>query len=419
MNILTFILEGFKLAWQAINGKRTRTFLTTLGVATGIFTISGILTLVNSMQSSVTENLSALGNTTLMVHHWPWKDNSDDWYRYFNRPKVSYRDFDRLSRDLDNVEGVAYVVTANRQSARRKGREMSNISLVGVTADLPLISDLEFSEGRFFSEMEHHLGSGVCVIGYNLGENLFPGQNPIGKDIRVGSKQMIVVGLIEKQGATMFGGSDDDKVYVPYKTLARMVNMNQRSVDKMISIKASSRELLDEVEAETIGIIRAARGLKPKVEDNFAINKQESLMAQVDQIFGILESGGLVISLFSVLIAAFSIGMIMYISVKERTKEIGIQKALGATKGFILFQFLIEALLICIGGGLVGLFGVFLLGEVITFFLTRADIALTIALDTGNILMGLGLSLSIGLLAGIFPAGIAASVDPVIAIREG
>lgn len=371
------------------------------------------------MQSSVTENLSALGNTTLMVHHWPWKDNSQDWYKYFNRPKVSYKDFDRLNRELSNVVGVAYEVTANRQNARRKGREMSNISVVGVTGDMPLIRDLEFAEGRFFSEMEHHLGSSVCVIGHNLAENLFPSQNPIGKTLRVGSKQMTVVGQIEKQGATMFGGSDDDKVIVPYQTLARMVNTNRRGVDKLISIKAVNRELLDEVEAETIGIIRAARGLKPKAEDNFAINKQESLMKQVDQIFGILESGGLVISIFSVLIAAFSIGMIMYISVRERTKEIGIQKALGSTRSFILYQFLSESLIICLAGGLVGLFGVFLLGEGVTYALAMNEIALDIALDTGNILIGLGLALSIGLLAGIIPAGIAASVDPVIAIRQG
>ena len=419
MNLRQFLWEGIKFATHAVNSKKTRSFLTMLGVATGIFAITGILTMVNSLEKSVSQSLAALGNTTLFVHHWPWKDNSEDWFKYFNRPKVSYHDYEQLKKNLKGVSGINFEASVSGVTARARGNEITNLTLSGTTLDMLIIGEPNFIEGRFFSEMEDHLGSAVCVVGYNIANNLFPNEAAAGKLIRVGKKRLRIVGVLEKKGAAMFGGggSEDDRIYVPYQLMARVYNLNRRSVEKIIAIKAETHELVPFVEDEVIGIIRAARGLKPKVEDNFSINKQEALMTQLESVFGIIDTGGMVISIFSLLIGGFSIGMIMYISVRERTGEIGVQKALGSTRGFILYQFMVEALLLCLSGGLVGILGVFGFGALADVMLNSMEMGLSVFYSMEDLAMGLGLSALIGLVAGIVPAWIAARLDPVIAIR--
>lgn len=420
MNAFQFTAEGLRMALRAIGANRQRSFLTMLGVAMGIFAIVSILTLVNSMQTSITKNLSALGNTTIFVHHWPWKDNRDEWYKFFNRPKVSYRDYEKLKQGLTQVEGVLYEVSVRGQMARADGRSVSNIELVGGTEDGGVVKDLAFASGRYFSEIEHHLGGAVCIIGYNIAEGLYPGGNAVGKFLRVGGKRLKVIGVLDKVGSNMFFGaaSDDDKIFVPYSVLARMFNLNNRFTEKIITIKASSHEDVPFVESESIGLVRAARGLRPSVEDNFAINKQEALMEQFDRIFGYLEKGGWFISIFSILIGGFSIGNIMYISVMERTNEIGIQKALGSTRRFILFQFISEAIMICVFGGLIGLTLVFAMGLLIQVALTALQLSFQVSYALGDLMTGIGLSAFIGLVSGIIPASKAATIDPVIAIRQ-
>ncbi|MDX2249590.1 MAG: ABC transporter permease [Bacteroidia bacterium] len=420
MNLIQFLVEGIKIAFTAIGANRLRAFLTMLGVATGIFAIVGILTMVNSMQTSITKNLSALGNTTIFVHHWPWQDNRNDWYKFINRPKVSYRDFQKLKQNLTGVEGVCYEVSVRGQLVRAEGRSISNVELVGSTSDMSKVRDLSFLYGRYFSEIEHHLGNPVCIIGYNIAQNLFPDQDPSGKFIRISGKRLMVTGVLTKVGSTMFFGaaSEDDKVFIPYSVLPKMFNLNTRAAEKVITIKASHYEDLPYVESETIGLIRAARGLRPQMEDNFAINKQEALMSQFETMFGYLETGGWFISLFSILIGGFSIGNIMYISVRERTREIGIQKALGATKGFVLYQFIMEAVLICFFGGLIGLGMVFGIGGLIQSIMTAMDLPMQVSFALGDLMTGIGLSVFTGLASGIIPATLAASLDPVTAIRQ-
>ena len=420
MNPLQFTYEGLRLALKAIGTNRLRAFLTMLGVGTGIFAITSILTMVNSLKVSLTEGIASLGNTVLFVHHWPWAEGGEEWYKFINRPMVSYEDFQDLKQRLDRVDGVCLEVTSRGQTVRAEGRSVSNIELVGVTHDKAAVNDLDFAAGRYFSEIESHLGSAVCIVGDNIAQGLYPDGNALGQTLRVQGKRLRIVGVMTRKGAGLFPGmtTEDDKVFVPFKVMAGMFNISKRGVEKVILIKATNHEDLAYVEDETIGIIRASRGLKPAAENNFAINKQEALMDRFNQFFGVLATGGWWISIFSILIGGFSIANIMYISVRERTREIGVQKALGSTRSFILYQFLTEAVLICLIGGLLGLGAVALLAAAATFFFSMISVPLEIAFAASDVLVAIGLSVFIGLVSGFVPALLAARLDPVIAIRQ-
>ncbi|RMG25688.1 MAG: ABC transporter permease [Bacteroidetes bacterium] len=421
MNLVQFVIEGIGFAIKAIQSNRTRAFLTMLGVATGIFAITSILAMVNSLKTSITENLSALGNTTLFIHNWPWADNHDDWYKYFNRPKVSFREYERLKLQLppEKIEAIFFQATVANQTARAYGRSISGITVAASTPGVSVVNDFNFSQGRFFSDIEFNMSAPVCIVGHTVAENLFPNEPAVGKYIRIKNKRLRIVGVLEKVGSSLFGMSgEDEMVFIPYALAPRLFNLSRRFVDKLIVVKVANYEDLEYIENEIRGIIRAARGLKPAAEDTFSINKQESVIQQIDQVFGFLEKGGWAISIFSILIGGFSIGLIMYISVRERTNEIGIQKALGATRSFILYQFLVEALLICLLGGALGLMGVYGLTSAIQYLIERADVSMEVAIRSREIFVGLGLSAGVGILSGFAPALIAALIDPVVAIRH-
>lgn len=412
------ITEAFRIAIHAITSHRLRTFLTMLGISIGIYAITVISTLVYSMQMSLTSSLSALGNTVLYVHNWPWKDNSEDWFKYFNRPKVNYRDFLKLKNNLKNVEGVSFEAVKNGVTLKSGGNSVDNARAVGVTYDYQIISDLKFSFGRFFSPLEITAGRNVCILGYGISRILFADANPIGRYIIHRGKRLLVIGILEKEGSPdIFGQSNDEMMIVPFPVMSQLYNLSGRRIDKVISIKAVSYEKVPEVESDIIGLIRAARGLKPNIEDNFSINKQEALMEELNSIFGALNTGGIFISLLALLVGGFGIANILFVSVKERTAETGIQKALGATREFILMQFLLEALLLCLLGGIVGIAFLYLTVIVATLLLQYLDINITVYVAFKDILIGIGLSLFIGLVSGIWPSYQAAKMDPVEAIR--
>ncbi|MEO0898301.1 MAG: ABC transporter permease [Bacteroidota bacterium] len=420
MNRFTFIYEGFKMAYQAVWTNKLRSLLTMVGVATGIFAITGILTMVNTLQTSVTASLSALGNTTIFIHHWPWAERNNDWYKFLNRPKVSYRDFQRLEKDLEDVEAVAFEVNARGKTVQANGNSVSMIDVAGITHQSGKIKDLEFSQGRYFSDLESHLGNKVCIIGYNIAETLFPNRSAIGQYVRIGQTRVMVIGVQSKQGEGFFPGwpSEDNKVYIPYEMAPQMFNLTKRSVDKVILVKANDYDNLPNVEQDVISVMRASRSLKPRMENNFAINKQEALMNSFSSIFDYLETGGWVISIFSILIGGFSIGNIMYISVRERTNEIGVQMALGSNRRFVLYQFMLEAIILCLIGGMLGIGITILLGTLVQAGLSQTNLALQVAFSLKDLGIGLFVAFLIGLVAGLVPASMASRLDPVEAIRQ-
>lgn len=416
MKFFPFLREGIGFATDALTSYKSRTILTILGVSIGVFVITGIRTMINSMEYSITKNLETLGNTTMFVHNWPWKDNSDDWFKYWGRPKVSYEDFQKVNDRLKYIDGTYYQVSFGGQTIKHDGKSIPNSMVYGITEGYEVIAEWKLEFGRPISPTEFYRGAQVCIIGNNIYDGLFDGKNAIGDYIRIRGKRLLIVGVSEKQGS-LFGPSVDDGIYVPYKTAALMYNLNRRGVDKVLAVKASSVERIDYVESELTGIMRASRGLRPSAEDNFSINKQEMIMNRINGLFGTLRNVGLVISTFAVLVGLVSIGLIMFISVRERTRQIGIQKSLGASKNFILYQFLSEAIIICLLGGVLGLSMVYGLVEFVEYLVVKNELPLEIRLTESEIYFGSLISLGMGLLAGIIPAYVASSVDPVIALR--
>jgi len=418
VNYLDLLKETSLIAWKAIWANRFRAFLTMLGISIGIFAITIIGTLVYSLENAITKNLSVLGNTVIYVHNWPWKDNSQDWFKYMNRPKVSYRDYEFLKMNLQNAEAICYEMTRGGQKVKHEKNSLDNVTLKGVTADYQKINDLQYQEGRYFSAIEVSAGRPVAILGYNVAKELFHNSNPIGSVIRIQGKFLTVIGVVAKQGAGIFGDSFDDRIVMPYPYFARMFNTQSRMGDKLITVKAFQYEQIPRLEDDIRGWMRAARGLKPFVEDNFAINKQEMLMTQLDAIFSSLRIGGIFISILSVFVGGFGIANIMFVSVKERTHEIGIQKSLGATRPFILFQFLIESVLLCIAGGIIGIILLFSVSALAQVIINNIDFDFKVMVSYKDLISGLILSIAIGIISGFSPSWQASKMDPVEAMRS-
>lgn len=411
MKFVRQILESFRFAWQALRGNLTRTILSLLGVTVGIFAIVAVFTIVDSLERNIKDSMSFIGDKVLYVQKWPWEFGGEfAWWKYFQWPDPSYREYKYLYDNLENASAVA--IMDFKGNATVKNGSNSMIALVqGISYDYNEISDITIAEGRYFSPIETDAGRQVAIIGADIAETLFPGGNPIGKEFKLVGNRFVVAGVQEKKGESLveFGGPPDTKCFIPYNAFAKLFQSGRANPD--IVVKGyESDEGLYEVEAEVTGLMRTVRGIKPRDDNNFSINRPEAAAQAISGLFGVLTLAGWVIGSFSILVGGFGIANIMFVSVKERTNLIGIQKSLGAKNYFILCQFLFEAVMLSLVGGLVGIFLVYLL----TFMPLGS---LEVVLLPKNVLLGLGVSSVIGILSGIVPAMLAARMDPVEAIR--
>jgi len=411
MKFLRQIYESFRFAWQALQSNITRTTLSLLGVTVGIFAIVAVFTIVDSLEKSIRDSMSAIGDKVLYVQKWPWGFGGEyQWWKYFQWPSPSNAEYKYLYDNLENASAVA-VMDFKGGVTLKNGSSSINALIQGVSYEYNEISDVPLATGRYFMPMETTNARNVAIIGADIAQALFPNQVAEGKIFKLNGNKFTVIGVQIKKGESLvdFGGNPDKKCIITYGSYAKMFQSGRPDPD--IVVKAfDSDEGMKEVEAEVIGLMRTKRGIKPRDDNNFSINKPEAAAQAVSGLFAVLSLAGWVIGSFSILVGGFGIANIMFVSVKERTNLIGIQKSLGAKNYSILCQFLFEAVMLSLVGGLVGIFLVYLLS-----FMQLGTLVIT--LTPGNIILGLGVSCVIGVLSGIIPAMLAARMDPVIAIR--
>ncbi|RZL47669.1 MAG: ABC transporter permease [Pedobacter sp.] len=414
MMIFRLIGESFRFAWDALRQNKLRTALSLLGITIGIFIIIAVSTGVDTMRDKIQSSVDKLGSNTLFVQKWPWifSDNFP-WWKYVNRPEPSLRDYLGLKDRMDMAVGVCYEVNASNRTIKYESNSVDGANLAAASHEYDKTWDLEFQEGRYFTANESQFGSPVCILGAEIAEGLFDGVDPIGKQVKIMGRRVTVIGVYKKEGEDMMGMSQDKNVLIPLNLAKGIFDVNNERYNPQVTVRGKEDIALEEVESELKGLMRSIHRLKPGEEDDFSLNKTTMLSNQLDIMFGVVDIAGLIIGGFSVLVGGFGIANIMFVSVKERTNIIGIQKSLGAKNYFILLQFVLEAVALCLMGGLLGLGLVYILTLVFTYV---ADVE--IILYFKNIVSGIAWSVGIGLVAGFWPAFAASRLDPVEAIRS-
>ena len=409
--ILRLVRESYIFAFQAIVVNKIRTLLSLLGITIGIFCIISVFTIFDSMEIAIRTNIESLGSNVLYIQKWPWSMGGDyPWWKYYQRPETSLEDMRELQKRTTLAETVAYLAGVNK-TLKYRNNYMESVSVQGVSHDFDRVWAFEIDNGRYFSPMESATGRNVAVIGSEIATNLFGDVDPVGEKFKVMGRNVEVIGVMKKEGEDMFGNSNDKSVYVPINYFKTLVDI--RDMDATIMVKAKQFVSNDQLKDELTGHMRSIRKLKPTAEDNFSINETDIITKGFDSLFQTIALVGWIIGGFSLLVGGFGIANIMFVSVRERTSIIGIQKALGAKNYFIMLQFLFEAVFLSILGGIVGLFIVFVLVLIVSNT-TSFDLVLT----AGNIFLGIGVSAIIGLVSGIIPAYSASRLDPVEAMRS-
>ena len=392
-----------------------RTTLSLLGVTIGIFAIIAVFTLVDSLERSIKDSLSFLDADNLDIRRFPFEFGPDvPWWEYLKRPYTTYDEYEYLRKNLRNAKGIT-ILNFRQVTAKRKSNSSNDLSLLGVAyTHRDVYDDYSKLTGRYFTRQEAETGQNVAIIGYRSVNELFNGVDPIGKEIKIKGLKFTIIGHLEEEGSGLLSEtSKDENVYIPYRAFQKLFFTGRNTgAEPLVTIKGDDSDFgLVELEAEITGLLRTKRGLGPKEKNNFSVVRQEAFLNIIGSTFDVIGIAGWAIGGFSILVGGFGIANIMFVSVRERTSIIGLQKSLGAKNYFVLFQFLFEAIFLSLIGGGVGILLVWLLSLA---SLGSLDLVLTF----GNVVLGLGVAGTIGVISGIVPALMAARLDPVIAIRS-
>jgi putative ABC transport system permease protein len=413
---LKIIFESYRQAIDSLWNNKLRTFLSLLGISIGIFCIIAVKSAVDSLQNNIVDGFKELGNDVIYVDKQPWnEDPNQNWWKYINRPNPSYKDYQAIEKRGKKIDKAAFVIFSGGRVAKYKNNSISNAYIMGATFDYASIQNLNIELGRGFNQTEYNSASNKIILGSKVSDALFGNIDPVGREIKLYGQTFQVIGKLKSEGENMFNFINfDDVLYMCYPTITKFVNTNDDSnVGRMLLAKAKEGQNKEAVKGELIGIMRANRKIKPRLENNFALNELTMLTDLLDNVFGVLNLAGFIIGIFALIVGMFSVANIMFVSVKERTSIIGIKKALGAQKFVILLEFLIESIILCIIGGTIGLILVFVILKAVTA-ISKFEMGLSIV----NIIIGVGVSVIVGIIAGVIPAVKASKMDPVEAIRS-
>ncbi len=408
------IRTSFRSALQELWGNKLRSALSLLGITIGIFCIVAVLTVLDSMQRNIRTEVATLGSDVLYIGRWPWMDDNGEykWWEYWRRPSMTVREVRAVQRDVPDAAVVTLVLPAPGSTVRRFDAELQGLTAYAALPGFDRVQNIEIGQGRYLSASELEGGASAVVLGYKVWQGLFPGgTDPVGKTVLFGGKKLAIVGVMKKVGQNAAGFDFDNSLVYPY--YAATIDVGSLNYDPMLLIKARAGVPLEDVKLEVEGALRRVRKIRPRDGDNFAFNQLSQISARLDSMFAIINGVGWLIGGFSLIVGLFGIANIMFVTVKERTRFIGLKKAIGARPRVILTEFLTEAVVLCCIGGLVGIGFVLLLSLGLTY---GADFPVT--LSAKNFGLGIGISTAVGLLAGIIPAYRASRLDPVVAIRS-
>ena len=397
--------EGLAISFQAIRANKMRSVLTTLGIVIGIVSVTLMGTAIEGLSRGFNDSISKIGADVLYVQKWPWFGGSD-WWKYRNRKDVKYEQYKAVERQATMIKAAtpaAWTVAP----VKFRGKSSDGVATIGANEQYLETSGILMDVGRFFSAAEAEGGRPVCVIGYDVATNLFPSETPIGKSIKIGAATFRVVGVVEKQGSFLGLESLDNRIVVPILAFFHRFGSN-RGIQ--ISVKAADIKSLDDTKEELRGILRKARHVPPKAEDDFAINQQEMFIQTFNAIGVVVAGIGLFITALSLFVGAIGIMNIMFVSVTERTREIGIRKAIGAKRSTILLQFLVESAALSLIGGLIGI--------IISYpFSLLLNQILPTSMPLSIVGVAILISIIVGVVSGFLPANRASKLDPVEALR--
>jgi putative ABC transport system permease protein len=414
MLFIRLFLESFRFAYNSLVVNPLRTFLSLLGITIGVFCIISVFTIIDSLERTIRNSMEKLGSNVVYIQKWPWApppgETDYPWWKYLNRPVPKLSELEEITRRSNLAQNVVYYHGFSRivQFGTNKAE---NVVILGGSSGLIDTWSLKIAFGRPLSDEELNGLNSIGMMGSELAAQLFPGSTPVGRSVKIQGYTVLIVGVFEKMGEDMFGTSMDNRVLVPIKFAHRMVDPKM-DAGQTIIVKGRSEIPVARMLEELEGIMRSIRRIKPSAENDFALNEVSLISGQLDGIFKVLNIAGWIIGGFSILVGGFGIANIMFVSVKERTKIIGIQKAMGAKNRFILLEFLFEASILSLIGGLIGLLIIY-----IGTYLAKVYFDFEFVLTLGNIATGLIISIGIGLIAGLVPARTAARLDPVEAMN--